>query len=257
MAAVAVPAAAPAAAEKKLEPKVLRIGDVAPDFEADSSQGKLRWHDYIKDSWAVLMSHPRDFTPVCTTEIGKAARLSEEWAQRKVKIAVVSIDSAEDHKRWIKEISSLNGDVKIDFPIFDDISKIIANQYGMLDQTNLDTAGMPLTVRAVFIIGPDKKIKLIIVYPASTGRNFDEILRVIDSLQLTLNNKVATPADWKRGDDVTLLPGLGEEEARKLYPDFKVVSASCKLRTTKDPVFAKKEGEGEHHKHHHEHHKHH
>jgi len=222
---------------EKKEPKVLRIGDTAPDFEADSSDGKIKWSEYTKDSWSVLMSHPRDFTPVCTTEIGKAARLSDEWAKRKVKIAVVSVDSADEHRKWIKEISELNGGVKVNFPIFDDKSKEISQAYGMLDQTNLDAAGLPLTVRAVYVIGPDFKIKLIIIYPASTGRNFDEILRVIDSLQLTHYNKVATPADWKRGDDVTLLPGLTEEEGRKLYPDFKVVSASCKLRFTKDPVF--------------------
>lgn len=183
----------------------------------------------------MLMSHPRDFTPVCTTEIGRVAQLKGEFAKRGVKCAVVSVDSAEEHAEWVKEINRVSN-VEVDFPILDDKDKAISKLYGMLDQTHLDTAGMPLTVRSVFIIGPDKKVKLIITYPASCGRNFDEVLRVIDSLQLTANRMLATPVDWTPGKDCVIIPQVSNEEAAKLFPGYKVVSESCKLRMTADPT---------------------
>jgi len=214
----------------------IRIGDDAPDFKTKSQDGEtISWHDYINGSWAVLMSHPRDFTPVCTTEIGRVAQLKDEWAKRGVKVAVVSVDSWEEHKAWIEEINRVNN-TTVNFPIFDDKDKKISVLYGMLDQTHLDAAGMPLTVRSVFVIGPDKKVKLIITYPASCGRSFDEILRVIDSLQLTANRKLATPADWTPGKECTIIPTVTDEEAATLFPGYKVVSASCKLRTIADPT---------------------
>jgi len=225
-------ASAAGAAELKSQ-GFLRIGDEAPDFESKDQTGKtIRFHEYINGSWAILMSHPRDFTPVCTTEIGRVAQLKEEFAKRGVKLGVVSVDSWEDHAKWIEEINRV-ANTKVDFPIFDDKNKKISLAYGMLDQTHLDATGMPLTVRSVFIIGPDKKVKLIITYPASCGRNFDEILRVVDSLQLTYNKKLATPADWTPGKPCVIIPQVSDEEAQKEFPGFEVVSASCKLRMYK------------------------
>jgi len=232
-------AAAPAKAETKYadyKQNFLRIGDDAPNFSTHSQDGPINWHDYINGSWAVLMSHPRDFTPVCSTEISRVSALTAEWAKRNVKVAVVSVDSAEEHKKWIEEINKLNPEHKVNFPLLDDKDKRIAVLYGMLDQTHLDATGLPLTVRSVFIIGTDKKIKLILTYPASTGRNFAEIIRCIDSLKLAAEKKVATPVDWNRGDDVCILPSVTEDEARLLFPTgFRVVSASCKLRIVADP----------------------
>mmetsp|Transcript_25722 Transcript_25722/g.50684 ORF Transcript_25722/g.50684 Transcript_25722/m.50684 type:complete len:223 (+) Transcript_25722:26-694(+) len=211
----------------------IRIGDMAPDFEADTQLGKMSWHKYIEGKWAILCSHPKDFTPVCTTEIGTMAKLSAEWAKRDTKVAVVSVDTAEEHKAWIQEINKSQG-TDVQFPIFGDETKKIALAYGMLNQTDLDKDGLPLTVRSVFIIGPDKLVKLIITYPAATGRNFDEVIRVLDSLQMTVSHKVATPANWKQGEDCMLLPGVSDEDAAK-FEGLKVISASCKLRQVPCP----------------------
>jgi len=226
------PALSAAGAEDLKNQSFIRIGDTAPDFEAEwQGEGTIRWHEYIEGSWAILFSHPRDYTPVCTTEIGEVAKLKEEWAKRGVKTAVVSVDDAKSHKGWAEEINRLSN-VTIDFPIFADESKKISLAYGMLDPTHINQAGMPLSVRSVFIIGPDKKVKLTLTYPASCGRNFSEIIRVVDSLQLTANKYVATPANWTPGDKVVLLPVLDDEQIGKLFPNVNVdvVSSSCKLR---------------------------
>lgn len=212
----------------------LRLGDIAPNFKCESSHGPVQWHEYIDGSWAILFSHPADFTPVCTTEVGQVAKLSDEWKKRGVKVAVVSVDDAATHIEWIKEINSTQG-CTVDFPILGDESKKIAMLYGMLDQDELDANGLPLTVRAVFVIGPDKKIKLMIIYPAATGRNFDEIIRVVDALQLTATHKVATPANWRKGEEVIALPGLTDDEVKQSLGEFKTQSASCKIRTLPDP----------------------
>ncbi|XP_032492107.1 peroxiredoxin-6 isoform X1 [Phocoena sinus] len=181
-------------------PGGLLLGDKAPNFEANTTIGRIRFHDYLGDSWGILFSHPRDFTPVCTTELGRAAKLAPEFAKRNVKMIALSIDSVEDHLAWSKDINAYNGDEpteKLPFPIIDDKNRDLAIQLGMLDPAEKDEKGMPVTARVVFIFGPDKKLKLSILYPATTGRNFDEILRVIISLQLTAEKRVATPVDWK------------------------------------------------------------
>jgi alkyl hydroperoxide reductase subunit AhpC len=213
--------------------QTLRIGDVAPDFEADSSEGKINFHKYIEGSWAILFSHPRDNTPVCTTELGRVAQLKDEWAKRKVKVLALSVDSMDDHKSWIKDINELSN-ATVDYPLIADKDKKISLLYGMLDQTHLSDTSMPFTVRAVYIIGPDKKIKLMLIYPASCGRNFDEIIRVIDSLQLTAQKSVATPVDWKRGDKCVVLPSVSDEQAAKLFPKG-FTKVKPYLRYTPDP----------------------
>ncbi|XP_015724871.1 peroxiredoxin-6 [Coturnix japonica] len=199
----------------------LLLGDEAPNFEADTTQGRIRFHDFLGDSWGILFSHPRDFTPVCTTELGRAAKLASEFSKRNVKMIALSIDSVPDHLAWSKDINAYNGDQpveKLPFPIIADKNRELAVKLGMLDPDERDKDGMPLTARVVFIFGPDKKLKLSILYPATTGRNFDEILRVVDSLQLTAYKKVATPVDWKSGDSVMVVPTLPDEEAKKLFP---------------------------------------
>ncbi|KAI1236534.1 hypothetical protein IHE44_0014784 [Lamprotornis superbus] len=265
----------------------LLLGDEAPNFEADTTQGRIRFHDFLGDSWGILFSHPRDFTPVCTTELGRAAKLAPEFSKRNVKMIALSIDSVQDHLSWCKvtalgrpqgaackpsqpwrdvchipkrggagiqsrngefsifverptkcsvqeennifavpplaerDINAYNGDQpaeKLPFPIIADKNRELAVKLGMLDPDELDKDGMPLTARVVFVFGPDKKLKLSILYPATTGRNFDEILRVVDSLQLTAYKKVATPVDWKPGDSVMVVPTLPDEEAKKLFP---------------------------------------
>lgn len=218
----------------------LRIGDDAPDFECESQLGAFKFHEYIEGSWAILFSHPADFTPVCTTEIGTVARLSEEWSKRNVKVCVVSVDSAEQHKSWVEEINKTQN-VSVEFPILGDESKAIALQYGMLNQEHMDLKGLPLTVRAVYIIDPSKKIKLILIYPAASGRNFDEIIRCVDSLQLTATHKCATPADWNKGKSVIALPNLTDDEVKASLGEFKVVSESCKIRSLPDPSAEKVE----------------
>lgn len=191
----------------------IRIGDVAPDFTVESTSGTISFHDWIGDSWAVLFSHPRDYTPVCTTELGEAARLKPEFDKRNVKVIGLSVDPLADHFGWAKDIEETQG-CALNFPLIADESKTVANLYEMIHPNASDT----FTVRSVFVIGPDKKIKLTLTYPASTGRNFTEILRVIDSLQLTAKHSVATPVNWKSGDDVIIVPALSDEQAKEKFP---------------------------------------
>lgn len=191
----------------------LLIGDEAPDFEVETTDGPIRFHDVIDGSWAVLFSHPKDFTPVCTTELGMTAKLKDEFAARGVKVFGVSVDPIEDHRAWIGDIKDTQG-VALNFPLIADPDRKVATAYGMIHPNASDT----LTVRSLFVIGPDKKIKLKIEYPASTGRNFDEVLRVIDSLQLTAKHQVATPANWKSGEDVIIVPAVSDEEAKEKFP---------------------------------------
>ena len=192
----------------------LQLGDIAPDFEADTTEGHIRFHEWLGNSWGVLFSHPKDFTPVCTTELGYTAKLKPEFDKRGVKVIGLSVDPLDAHKRWSKDIEETQGTAP-NFPMIADADRKIANLYGMIHPNASDT----LTVRSVFIIGPDKKIKLSITYPASTGRNFDEMLRVIDSLQLTAKHQVATPVNWKSGEDVIIVPSVSDEDARKKYPE--------------------------------------
>ena len=191
----------------------LRLGDVAPDFTADTTQGKLKFHDWIGSSWAVLFSHPRDFTPVCTTELGYVARLKPEFERRGVKPIGLSIDPVNSHEGWAKDIQETQGQAP-NFPIIADPEKKVANLYGMIHPAHDEV----YTVRTVFLIDPQKKIRLMITYPQTTGRNFDEILRVIDSLQLTDKHRVATPVNWKQGEDVIIAPAVSDEEARTKFP---------------------------------------
>ncbi|WP_247234697.1 peroxiredoxin [Telluribacter sp. SYSU D00476] len=190
----------------------LRLGDVAPDFEANTTQGPIRFHEWLGDSWGMLFSHPADFTPVCTTELGKTALLQGEFAKRNVKVIAVSVDDLESHNRWIPDINEVTGS-DVNFPIIADEGRKVAQLYDMIHPN----ASEKSTVRSVFIIGPDKKIKLTLTYPASTGRNFNELLRVVDSLQLTANHSVATPADWKDGEDVIVVPAVSTEDAEKKF----------------------------------------
>ena len=202
----------------------LTLGDTAPDFEADTTEGRISFHDWIGDSWAVLFSHPKDFTPVCTTELGYMASIKPEFDRRGVKIIGLSIDPATDHERWAKDIEETQGTAP-NYPIIGDSDYNVAKLYGMLAA---DVSGDPSgrtpadnqTVRNVFVIGPDKKIKLILVYPMTTGRNFDEVLRVIDSLQLTANHKVSTPAQWQPGDDVIIAGSVSNDQAKELFGEW-------------------------------------
>jgi thioredoxin-dependent peroxiredoxin len=201
----------------------LQLGDVAPDFEADTTEGRIKFHDWIGDSWAVLFSHPKDFTPVCTTELGYMASIEPEFAKRNVKIIGLSVDPLDKHEGWAKDIEETQGTAP-NYPIVSDADFNVSKLYGMLpadvagdagDRTPADNQ----TVRNVFVIGPDKKVKLILVYPMTTGRNFDEVLRVIDSLQLTAQHKVATPAQWTQGDDVIIAGSVSNDEAKEIYPE--------------------------------------
>ncbi|MGH7014878.1 MAG: peroxiredoxin [Stellaceae bacterium] len=215
----------------------LRIGDTAPDFEAQSTEGKIKFHDWIGNSWAVLFSHPKDFTPVCTTELGTMARMKSDFDKRGVKIIGLSVDSVDDHKRWAGDIKETQGHAP-NYPIIGDTDLKIAKLYGMLPaEASGDVAKRTAvdnqTVRNVFVVGPDKKIKLILVYPMATGRNFDEVLRVIDSLQLTIKHRVSTPANWKPGQDVIISGAVSNDEAAKIFPGFKTVKSY--LRTTTQP----------------------
>jgi alkyl hydroperoxide reductase subunit AhpC len=191
----------------------LRLGDIAPNFKAQSSIGEIDFYEYLGDSWGVLFSHPADYTPVCTTELGKTASLQGEFEKRNVKVLALSVDGLDRHQGWINDINETQN-VTVGFPIIADQDKSIANAYGMIHPNASET----FTVRSLFIIGPDKKVKLMITYPASTGRNFVEVLRVIDSLQLTANYSVATPADWKEGEDVIVVPAVSTEDAIKKFP---------------------------------------
>lgn len=207
----------------------LQLGDTAPDFSAETTEGKINFYEFLGNSWGVLFSHPADYTPVCTTELGKTASLKKEFEKRNVKVLAVSVDPLDKHFDWRKDIDETQH-VTVDFPIIADEDKTVANLYGMLHPNASATA----TVRSLFIIGPDKKIKLMIVYPASTGRNFNEVLRVIDSLQLTFDYSVATPADWKEGEDVVVLPAISTDDAIKKFPKgVKVVKPY--LRYTPQP----------------------
>ena len=191
----------------------LRLGDTAPDFTAETTEGPINFHEWIGDSWAVLFSHPKDFTPVCTTELGECARLKPEFDKRNVKVIGLSVDPTDSHKRWAEDIKETQG-TALNFPVIADPDHKVAELYDMIHPEISDV----FTVRSVYIISPDKKVKLMITYPASTGRNFAEILRVIDSLQLTAKHSVATPVNWKDGDDVIIVPSLSDEDAKKKFP---------------------------------------
>lgn len=207
----------------------LRLGDIAPDFQADTTQGPISFHEWIGDSWCMFFSHPADFTPVCTTELGKTALMKGDFAKRNVKVIAISVDDLESHNRWIPDIKEVNG-VEMNFPIVADEEKKVAMLYDMIHPNASEKA----TVRSVFVIGPDKKIKLMLTYPASTGRNFHELLRVIDSLQLTAEYSVATPADWKDGDDVIVVPSISTEDARAKFSKG-VTEVKPYLRYTPQP----------------------
>jgi alkyl hydroperoxide reductase subunit AhpC len=203
----------------------LAIGDTAPDFEANTTEGPIRFHDWLGDSWGVLFSHPKDFTPVCTTELGYMARVKPEFDRRGVKIISLSVDSTGDHERWATDIAETQGTAP-NYPMVGDDDFAVAKAYGMLPAATSGDAARRTpadnqTVRNVFVIGPDKKIKLILVYPMTTGRNFDEVLRVIDSLQLTATHRVSTPANWKPGDDVIIAGSVSNDEARQVFGDWK------------------------------------
>lgn len=215
----------------------LAIGSLAPDFEAETTEGKIKLHDYIGNSWVVFFSHPKDFTPVCTTELGRMAHLKPEFDKRNTKLLGLSVDAVSNHARWALDIEETQG-VAPNYPMIGDTDFAVSKLYGMLPASasgdpSKRTPADNQTVRNIFIIGPDKLIKLIIAYPMSTGRNFDEVLRVLDSLQLTAKHKVATPADWKQGDDVIITAAVSNEEAQEKFPGFKTVKPY--LRTTAQP----------------------
>ena len=215
----------------------LQLNQVAPDFTAETTEGSIHFHDWAKDHWVVLFSHPKDFTPVCTTELGAVAKLKPEFDKRGVKVIGLSVDPVDNHAGWSKDIAETQGAAP-NFPMIADTDLKVSKLYGMLpaDEPGTSegrTAANNATVRNVFIIGPDQRIKLILVYPMTTGRNFDEILRVIDSMQLTAQHRVATPADWKPGEDVIITPAVSNEEAATLFPGFKTHKPY--LRTTKQP----------------------
>ncbi|MDE2704324.1 MAG: peroxiredoxin [Gemmatimonadota bacterium] len=207
----------------------IRLGDEAPDFSAETTAGPINFHEWLGDSWGVLFSHPADFTPVCTTELGVVANIEEEFEKRGVKIIALSVNSVDDHEGWISDINETQN-ANLAFPMIADPDRKVAELYDMIHPNALDN----MTVRSVFVIGPDKKVKLTLTYPASTGRNFDEILRVIDSLQLTANYSVATPANWQDGDDCIVVPALSDEEATEKFPQgFTAVKPY--LRVTPQP----------------------
>jgi len=192
----------------------LRLGDTAPNFQAETTDGPIDFYDYLGDNWGILFSHPKDFTPVCTTELGYMAGLKPEFDRRGVKVIGLSVDPTESHNEWAKDIAETQGHA-LNYPLIADHDRAVANLYDMIHPNADDT----MTVRSVFVIGSDKKLKLTLTYPASTGRNFDEILRVVDSLQLTANHKVATPVNWQKGEDVIIVPAVSDEEAREKFPD--------------------------------------
>ena len=207
----------------------LQLGDEAPDFTAESTEGEIHFYDYLGDSWGVLFSHPADFTPVCTTELGRVASLKSEFDKRNTKVVGLSVDGLSDHEKWSEDIEEVTGS-KLNFPLVADKDREVADKYGMIHPNASDTT----TVRSVFVIGPDKKVKLTLTYPAATGRDFNEILRVIDSLQLTAKHKVATPADWRQGDDVIITPAVSDEEAAERFPGYETVKPY--LRKTRQPA---------------------
>jgi alkyl hydroperoxide reductase subunit AhpC len=201
--------------DKTAYTSALQLGDDAPDFTAETTEGTFRFHDWLGDGWGVLFSHPKDFTPVCTTELGEVARIKPEFDRRNVKVIGLSVDSLDAHRRWSVDIEETQG-VAPNFPMIADPDRVVSDLYGMVHPNASDTT----TVRSVFVIGPDKKVKLMITYPQSTGRNFDEILRVIDSLQLTAKNKVATPANWKQGDDVVIASSVSNDAAKEIFGEW-------------------------------------
>jgi alkyl hydroperoxide reductase subunit AhpC len=212
----------------------LRLGDEAPDFTAETTQGPISFHEYLGDSWGVLFSHPKDYTPVCTTELGMAARMKPDFDKRNVKMIGLSVDPLDSHEGWSKDIEETQG-VAPNFPMIADADRKVSDLYGMIHPNASDT----FMVRSVYVVGPDKKIKLTLTYPASTGRNFDEILRVIDSLQLTADYSVATPVNWKDGDDCIIVPSVTDEQAREKFPaGFKTIKPY--LRVTPQPNKAEK-----------------
>jgi thioredoxin-dependent peroxiredoxin len=214
-----------------------RINDTAPDFTAETTQGQIHFHEWIGDGWAVLFSHPKDFTPVCTTELGAMAKLQPEFAKRNVKILGLSVDPVSNHEKWQHDIEETQG-AKVNYPMIGDPQLKIAKLYGMLPASAGETSegrtpADNATVRTVFVVGPDKKVKLQLSYPMTTGRNFDEILRIVDSLQLTAKHKVATPANWKQGDDVIITAAVSNDEAAQKFPGYKTIKPY--LRTTQQP----------------------
>ena len=215
----------------------LRINDIAPDFTAETTQGPIQFHEWIGSNWAVLFSHPKDFTPVCTTELGAVAGLEKKFADRGAKVIGLSVDPVESHGKWAQDIRDVSGH-KVNYPIIGDTELKVAKLYDMLpadagDSSEGRTPALNAPVRTVFVIGPDKRIKLTLAYPMTTGRNFDEIIRVLDSMLLTSEHKVATPADWKQGDDVIITSAVSDEEAKTAFPGYKTVKPY--LRTTKQP----------------------
>ena len=204
----------------------VRLGDTAPDFTADTTEGTVSFHEWLGDSWGILFSHPKDFTPVCTTELGTVAGLKNEFDKRNVKPIGLSVDSVEDHKAWAQDIEDVTGHA-LNYPLIADPDRKVADLYDMIPPSAADT----LTVRSVFVIGPDKKVKLTLTYPASTGRNFDEILRVIDSLQLTANQSLATPANWKAGEKCVIAPSVSDEQAQERFPGFETIKPYLRLTT--------------------------
>jgi alkyl hydroperoxide reductase subunit AhpC len=215
----------------------LRINDIAPDFTAETTQGPIHFHEWIGDNWAVLFSHPKDFTPVCTTELGAVAGLEKQFADRGAKVIGLSVDPVESHEKWAQDIQDVSGH-KVNYPVIGDSELKVAKLYDMLpadagDSSEGRTPALNAPVRTVFVVGPDKRIKLTLAYPMTTGRNFDEIIRVLDSLLLTSRHKVATPADWKQGDDVIITGAVSDEEAKTAFPGYKTVKPY--LRTTKQP----------------------
>lgn len=201
----------------------IRLGDIAPDFTAETTEGTIRFHEFIGDGWVVLFSHPKDFTPVCTTELGYMAKIEPEFTRRNTKLIGLSVDPVDDHKRWVGDIEETQGHLPR-YPLIGDSDLAVAKLYNMLPASETGTsegrtAATNATVRSVFVIGPDKKIKLMMTYPMTTGRNFDEILRALDSMQLTLKHKVATPVNWKQGEDVIIAGSVNDEDAKKLFPD--------------------------------------
>ncbi|KIO30534.1 hypothetical protein M407DRAFT_242176 [Tulasnella calospora MUT 4182] len=213
----------------------LRLGSVAPDFTADTTKGRINFHEWIGNGWAILFSHPADFTPVCTTELGEVSRRAADFAKRNVKVIGLSANDLGSHEKWIADINNV-GKTNLDFPIIADADRKVSVLYDMLDQqdaTNIDQKGLPFTIRTVFIIDPAKKIRLTLSYPAAVGRNFDEILRAVDALQLGDNYKVATPVNWQPGQDVIVAAFVKDDEAKQLFPDYTAVLPY--LRTTKQP----------------------
>ncbi|XP_029639939.1 peroxiredoxin-6 [Octopus sinensis] len=218
---------------------MVNLGEIFPNFTVDTTHGSMVFHEYVGDSWCILFSHPADYTPVCTTELSQACKLVPEFTKRNVKLCALSCDDVESHNGWIRDIKSYAKLSEFPYPIISDKTRTLATKLKMIDPDEKDVAGMPLTARAVFVVGPDKKLKLSILYPATTGRNFDEILRVVDSLQLTAQHKVATPVNWKPGDKCMVVPSVREDEEAKLFPSgvekISVPSEKCYLRMTACP----------------------